>query len=331
VEHALEAVVGESADEAGLAPTCYVLAYVLLRRGDIREMERVARRGLGHADRSGHPREVMAARMTVAWAVIAGSTPVPDCIRICEQLVPVLGLEHPQILGELAGLHAMLGDIDDARRVVTRARRLTLERMRGRSTLLLAAQSSGRVELLAGDLAAGERELRVALELALDAGLREPAAQSAARLSQIRSAQYDPAGAERLASLSREKAPAESAVAQALWRAAAARVLADRDDHVEAERLARQAVELVPREMLNARGSVLVNLAKVLLAAGRRDAALPVINEAIEAYDRKSNLVSAARARVMPTLVDVDRRRCQRSTSGCGDARVATRPQRPSR
>jgi hypothetical protein len=53
----------------------------------------------------------------------------------------------------------------------------------------------------------------------------------------------------------------------------------------------------VPRDTLNLRGDVLVNLADILLATGQRDAAAPVIGEAIAVYDRKGNLVSAARAR----------------------------------
>jgi hypothetical protein len=40
-----------------------------------------------------------------------------------------------------------------------------------------------------------------------------------------------------------------------------------------------------------------MDLAEVLLRAGQRAEAQPVIAEAIELYDRKGNLASAARAR----------------------------------
>ena len=40
----------------------------------------------------------MAARMLVAWAVTAGATPVPEAIRVCEQLIDVAGREHPMVL-----------------------------------------------------------------------------------------------------------------------------------------------------------------------------------------------------------------------------------------
>jgi hypothetical protein len=58
-------------------------------------------------------------------------------------------------------------------------------------------------------------------------------------------------------------------------------------------------MQLVPREMLSLGADLRVDLAEILLAAGRREAALPVISEAINLYKRKGNLVSTARARAL--------------------------------
>jgi tetratricopeptide (TPR) repeat protein len=295
VERALD-VFRESGDEASLALAYYVLGYVHFHAGAIREMERAARRALDHADRSARRREAMAARMLLAWAVAAGATPVPEAIRVCEQLVDVAGREHPMVLSELAILRAMRGEIDDARVLIDRARALALERMRGRSPMLILARARASVELAAGDLGAAEQELRVALDLARAAGLREPVAQTAARLSLL-AVQRDPAEAELLASLSRDNAPAESVAAQALWRAAMARVTASRNAHGgEAERLAREAIGLVPAELPNLRADLLVNLAEIPLARGDQTGATPMLADAIELYERKGNLVSAAQA-----------------------------------
>jgi ATP/maltotriose-dependent transcriptional regulator MalT len=234
--------------------------------------------------------------MLVAWAVAAGETPVPEAIRVCEQLVDVAGREHPMVLSELAILRAMRGEIDDARVLIDRARALALERMRGRSPMLIVARARASVELAAGDLGAAEHELHVALDYARDVGLREPVAQTAARLSLL-AVQRDPAEAELLASLSRDNAPAESVAAQALWRAATARVTASRNAHQEAERLAREAIGLVPAEMPNLQADLLVDLAEIPLARGDRTSATPMIADAIELYERKGNLASAAQAR----------------------------------
>jgi DNA-binding SARP family transcriptional activator len=294
-ERGLE-VFGESADVAGLALASYVLAYAHFRVGEMDEMERVARSALIHADRSARRREAMAARMLVAWAVVGGSTPVREAIRVCERLVDVAGREHPMVLSDLAILRAMLGDIDSARVLIDRARTLALERMRGRSPMLIMASAGASVELAADDLGAAERELRVALDLARDVGLRENIAQTAARLSLL-AVERDPEQAELLASLSRENAPAESVAAQALWRAAAARVMASRNATAGAERVAREAVGLVPAQMLNLRADLLAVLAEVLRTGEDRNAAMPPIAEAIALYEHKGNLVSAARAR----------------------------------
>jgi ATP/maltotriose-dependent transcriptional regulator MalT len=90
---------------------------------------------------------------------------------------------------------------------------------------------------------------------------------------------------------------AEALGPQPLWRAARALVMVSRDRHSEAERLAREAVGLAPAEMPNLRADLLMDLAGVLLSAGQRARAQPVIAEAVERYERKGNLVSAARAR----------------------------------
>jgi predicted ATPase/DNA-binding SARP family transcriptional activator/class 3 adenylate cyclase len=293
-ERALE-VLGESGDEAGLALGCYVLGHVHMLLGEIREMEKTARRGLDHAIRSGEPREEAAARLWVALALVLGETPVPACLHACERLAPWRGMDHPLVLCELAGLRAMLGEFDEAHELIARARRLLVERIHARRPLMFAAGSSASVEILAGDLAAGERELRTALQMALEMREQEWVSQFAASLSRVLSIQGSEE-AERFSALSFETAPAENAAAQAMWRSAKARALVNRGDHGEAERLAREAIQLVPREMLNLGADRRVDLAEILLVARRREAALPVINEAVDLYKRKGNLVSAARA-----------------------------------
>jgi hypothetical protein len=174
-----------------------------------------------------------------------------------------------------------------------------VERWRFRRPLMWAARSSAAVEMLAGDIDACERELRAALELALGFGEREPVARIAAGLSRVLSMRDRSSEADELATTSREYAPAEGLAAQALWRAVKARVLVRRDDHLEAERLAREAVGLAPVEMPALRAELLVDLAEVLRRARQPAKAEPVIAEAIQLYERKGDLVSAARARAV--------------------------------
>jgi hypothetical protein len=128
-----------------------------------------------------------------------------------------------------------------------------------------AARSSAAVETLAGDIEASERELRAALQLGLGFRERGPVAEIAAGLSRVLSIPDRSMEAAGFATMSVDYAPAEGTAAQALWRAAKARVMASRDDQVEAERLAREAVGLAPAEMLNLRADLLTDLAGVLL------------------------------------------------------------------
>ena len=56
--------------------------------------------------------------------------------------------------------------------------------------------------------------------------------------------------------------------------------------------------------LLNLSADLRVDLAEILLVAGWRKATLPVINEAIDLYERKGNVVSATRARSLKQSVD---------------------------
>lgn len=73
--------------------------------------------------------------------------------------------------------------------------------------------------------------------------------------------------------------------------------MVSRDDYPEAERPAREAVRLAPSRMPKLRADLLVDLAEVLWAGGDGKDATRTIGQAIDLYDRKGNLVSAARAR----------------------------------
>lgn len=287
-------VFGSSEDDAGVAQALAVLALVHQRLGDVRLMEEVARRGLVHAERSGQAREELIMRTIIAWAVTVGPTSVADGIRQCEELVFWRGTQHPLVLCQLATLRAMLGEFDDARDLVARARLLAVEQMRVRRPLMFIAGANADVEILAGDLASAGKELRTALEIASDMGEPDQVSQMAARLSRVLAVQVQFDEAEQLAGKSEASAPGESVVAQALWRAAKARAIA-RERHDGAERLAQEAVDLIPTQMLNLRADLLANVAAIALASGEHKRARSVMTEAIALYERKGNITSATR------------------------------------
>jgi len=297
-ERALD-VFSTSGDHARAAQACYVLGIVRDRQGATRKLEEVTRLGLAHADRSGRLREEVGPRWNLARAVRAGETPVRDAVRTCQEIINRRRMFHPGVLCELATLHAMEGAFDEARSMIVRARRDMVERWRFRRPLMWAARSSAAVQTLAGDIEGSERELRAALEMALNFRERDPVSKIAAGLSRVLFVRGRSKEADGFATMSKEYAPVEGLAAQALWRAAKARVMASRGDHLEAERLAREAVSLASVETPNLRADLLVDLAEVLLWAKQPAKAEPVIAQAIELYERKGNLISAARARAV--------------------------------
>jgi ATP/maltotriose-dependent transcriptional regulator MalT len=75
---------------------------------------------------------------------------------------------------------------------------------------------------------------------------------------------------------------------------ARAKVEAVHGEAEQAEKLAREAVEMVRGcDTLDRRGDALSCLAEILASQGRPEEAAALVREAIEAYERKGNAVSA--------------------------------------
>jgi tetratricopeptide (TPR) repeat protein len=73
-------------------------------------------------------------------------------------------------------------------------------------------------------------------------------------------------------------------------------VLARRGEHQEAERLALEAVAISEMtDQLVVQGDVYADLAEVLSLAGRWKEAAAALEQALDCYERKGNLVSAQR------------------------------------
>lgn len=291
-EDALEAF-RRAGDEVLASQAHYVLASVHLRAGRMQELAEIAWRGIERARQAGELRERLGAPWWVVFHLLAGPTPVPDCIRACEEVMDVGGVNHLGVVAALGHFRAMLGDIDEGRRLVVRARDLLRERIRLPRPLSFIGQQRAEVELLAGDLDTAAGALRQALDVALQVTERDQAAQIAARLSFVRSRQGDTDEAAALATLASEQAPAEGITAQAMARAAAAYVLVDRGDLRKAEGLIRGAIAALPDDMLLLRAFLHETGAEVARADGREQDARMLRDLAVDLHRRKGNLVGA--------------------------------------
>jgi tetratricopeptide (TPR) repeat protein len=104
--------------------------------------------------------------------------------------------------------------------------------------------------------------------------------------------------AELLARRGRELGDPEDIMTQQFWRQAQALVHSARGQHAEAERLAREAVDVSQRgDSTLRRGDALYDLAEVLEAADRPDEAAAALREALVDYERKPIIPLARRTR----------------------------------
>ena len=82
------------------------------------------------------------------------------------------------------------------------------------------------------------------------------------------------------------------------WRQAKAVLLARRGHHAEAEEHVRAAVAIAETtDLLNNRADAYADLAEVLALGGKADEATEALEQALERYERKENLVMARRTR----------------------------------
>jgi tetratricopeptide (TPR) repeat protein len=165
-------------------------------------------------------------------------------------------------------------------------------------TILAATVSleSAPVELLAGNLEAAERELQRDFDVLERMGERYTLSTIAALLGQVFYAQgrYDEAA--ELAERSREIAAEDDVLSQTLWRALRAKLLAREGDEEPALALAHEAIALArTTDSLDTQGDALLDLCEVLRLSGRQ--CDERAREAAALYERKGNVVAAARAR----------------------------------
>ena len=156
----------------------------------------------------------------------------------------------------------------------------------------------GAIEMLAGDTAAAEREIREAVEFFRRSGEMNFLTSQEAELARALWAQGRFEEAEELSRSSQAHAGPQDLMAQAQWRQTRALVLASSGKRVEAEQLARAAIEVLAHTdfiWMKALGSE--TLGTVLELGGDRFGATGAFREALEAWETKGNVVSAERIR----------------------------------
>ena len=283
----------EAGDEWGLSVACGALLLAEEHQG--RSYAAVASwaiRAAEHARRASYLVMVDWGEREVVQAQYYGATTVEECLRWLD--------EHPHIERHAAlpcrdRLLAMLGRFDEAHALLATAADRIAERgaVRAESWLPFRRYDLARLD---GDAPSAEAAAREICETAQATGELGNYLWFCSSLAQALLELDRNDEAEEWLERGRATAPSEERLPRMMWGQARAKAVARRGELDEGERLAREAVALAEEtDMLNAHGDALLDLAEVLVLAGT-DASVE-LEQALALYERKGNLVMAARTR----------------------------------
>ena len=317
--HEMIPILAAAGAEAGLARAWRLLTYVEATATQWGAAEQAATAMLGHARASGD--RLMEIRGLPALAGIAryGPRPVADALKHCEDLLGrAEGDRRAEALIQRAIAHllAMRGDFDTARQIY-RGVRATLVELGWNFDAALISIDSGPIEMMAGDAAAAEVELRADYEALDRIGERNYIATTAAYLADALYRQGRSEEATEFASFSAETGAADDLLTQMLWRGVQAKLLASAGRIDEGAEMGREAVRLAhTSDDPTAQGNVLVDLAEVLPLADRPEETAAALEAAMQRFESKGN--SASAARVMEQLDALGDQPADRQDRGMG-------------
>ena len=246
-----------------------------------------------HALEAGHQPSWMLGAL--AWCRFCGTTPVSELLAWLDENEPRAGGDQ-FFRAYRAWSLARLGRFDEAREIIAEARTVQTERGGGALLANLTAFESVWIELLAGDPAAAAEFGAEGCRLHEKLGEQRHSAAASGSLAQALYALDRLEEADAWAGRATELGQSD-AWAQMLIRQVRAKVRAREGEHAQAHRLAWEAVAIGDdTDLLDWQGDAYADLAEVLLLAGKADEAAAALEQALERYERKGNLVSAKRA-----------------------------------
>lgn len=284
----------------GLARAWRLKMYVHFVEGNFSAADAAARNAVAEAERAQD--RVLEIRFLAALAscVVYSPTPVPEAIAQCEQVLQRSGGDLRTVaitLGCLSHLEAMRANFARARELYARSR-ATLTELGFTLSAAIVALHSGPVEMLAGDLAAAEEELRNDYAALTALGDKGYMTSVAGLLADVLHAQGRNDEAAEFARVCRETAAPHDVAAQFQWRTVQARLSAAAGGFDEALALATEALQLIrTTDQPDVQGEAFVTLAAVEQMTGHVDAAVTALGEAVALFQAKGNDVSAGRAR----------------------------------
>ena len=284
-----------AADEQGLARAWRLLGHLGWARGRISDEEQAVEEALRHARAAGDAREEAELLYILTRDLVQGPTPVSDAIARCDKIVAEFAGDRTiesYMFHALGHLRARLGDFDAAREFVRRYRSMQWES--GQVTAYwFSAEVAADVEMVAGEW---QRAID-ALAEARD-NLTAAASIQMLHLAMLVRA-YAAAGmTDEAEQTAREPLAGQHWASRGLAAAAVARIRAGQGGLDEALPLIEEATQAFGRtDFVSWHADVLVDRAEVMRLAGRPDESAEAARQALELYELKGDVVSAARLR----------------------------------
>jgi class 3 adenylate cyclase/tetratricopeptide (TPR) repeat protein len=287
-------------DDRALVRAFRLLTYVHFMGARYGDAAAAAERTIRHATAAGD--EVTARRFlgSLATSALYGPMPVSEAIATCEEvLARAQGDRRARALAEVAigHLEAMRGNFDRAR-VLYRRSRASLEEFGYLFFAALTSLDSSLIELLAGDLAAAESELRTDYRRLEEMGERNYISTTAGLLADVLYRQGRYQESAEFARACEDLASSDDVASQFLWRCVRGKLRAREGALSEAEALLSAATALIETsDQLDLQGNGLLDFAEVRELAGAPADAAALSEQAARLFERKGNVVSALRAR----------------------------------
>jgi predicted ATPase/class 3 adenylate cyclase len=296
------AVFQQADDNAGLAKAWRLLSWSHGTACHFRLAAEASEQAIEHARLADDQRQQTQAATAFAAAAVFGPVPVSEAIERCERIIAeVSGDRHSEgiLSALLASLEAMRASFERARQLIARGRAM-LEELGLEVRVARVALESWRVEMLAGDAEAAEREIRHGYDVLSRVGEKYLLSTISGLLGQTlyELGRFDEV--EALALQAKELATADDVDTQAMWRCVLAKTLARRGEIEEAEALAREAVELLaPTDAILLKFGALLDLAEVLRLSGRVEDSRAAVAGALELAELKQSSAMVAATSAM--------------------------------
>ena len=289
-------------DDGELAAALILLGVVESLQGNGGAAIAAHLRAREHAVAAGDDRQQVEIWNELGGAMLFSRTPVEEVLAFLDeerQWAREKGLPFLEADADLGGpyLYPMLGRFEEGRELCARAKAI-FEQLGAMYNVAEACWAGAQLELLAGDAAAAERELRQALDIHVQSSAKRYSAVVLALLARAVHLQGRHAEAQELLDQAAADGTPENLTFQRLWLTARAQLLAARGETREAARIAREAVNIVAAtDQINAHANALVDLADILRVDGDEDGSVTALDQALELYEEKGNVLGADRVR----------------------------------